>query len=114
MKRIISQALQVAAGGLIAGTVMWLLLTRFIESRVKGVSVYDIVTFVWVAALIGGVALCAAAIPARRAAKLDPQLALRSEEPRGREAVTRPHPFHPHYTPPVIAGECCWDCCLSS
>jgi putative ABC transport system permease protein len=78
MRRIVFQSLQVAAGGLIAGTFAGLLLTRFISSRVKGVSVYDTATFVSVAALMGGLALFAAAIPARRAAKLDPQVALRS------------------------------------
>jgi ABC-type antimicrobial peptide transport system permease subunit len=79
IRRILFQSLQVAAGGLIAGTAIGLVLTRFIASRVKGVSVYDTATFVCVAALLGGVALFAAAIPARRAAKLDPQIALRSE-----------------------------------
>ena len=79
MRRILFQSVRVAAAGLVAGTAIGLLLTRFIASRVKGVSVYDTATFVGVAALLGTLALFAAAIPARRAAKLDPQVALRSE-----------------------------------
>jgi ABC-type antimicrobial peptide transport system permease subunit len=46
---------------------------------VKGTSVYDGATFALVAALVGLVAFLAAAIPARRAARIDPQVALRAE-----------------------------------
>jgi ABC-type antimicrobial peptide transport system permease subunit len=55
------------------------LLARFVAPRVKGVSVYDGATFALVAALAGMVAFLAAAIPARRAARIDPQMALRAE-----------------------------------
>jgi predicted permease len=77
--QLIYQALVVAGAGLAVGTAISGLLARFVAAEVKGVSVYDGATFGFVIALLGVVALLAAAIPARRAARIDPQVALRSE-----------------------------------
>ena len=62
-----------------AGISISALLARFVAPQVKGVSVYDGATFALVAALAGMVAFLAAAIPGRRAARIDPQMALRAE-----------------------------------
>jgi ABC-type antimicrobial peptide transport system permease subunit len=69
----------IAAAGIAIGTLLSLLLARFLISQVKGISVYDTAAFVLAALLLGTVALLAAAIPARRAARIQPNLALRAD-----------------------------------
>jgi ABC-type lipoprotein release transport system permease subunit len=54
-------------------------LTRFIESLLFRVAPTDALTFITVAALLSLIALVAAALPAMRAVRVDPMLALRSE-----------------------------------
>jgi putative ABC transport system permease protein len=56
-----------------------LVLTRFIASMLFGVGSTDALTYVAVAFLISGVALVASYLPARRAAGIDPLVALRHE-----------------------------------
>jgi putative ABC transport system permease protein len=52
---------------------------RLISSLLFGVTAYDAATFVAIAALLGLVALAACWIPARRAMRVDPIVALRYE-----------------------------------
>jgi len=53
--------------------------TRVMRSLLFGVSERDPATFISVAVLLGVVALVASWIPARRAAKVDPLVAMRAE-----------------------------------
>jgi putative ABC transport system permease protein len=53
-----------------------LALTRFLSSQLFGISARDPLTFASVALLLTAVALMACYIPARRAAKVDPLIAL--------------------------------------
>jgi len=65
--------------GVAFGVVATLGVTRLISSMIFGVSPYDPLTFVAVAAILSIVALLACYIPARRAMKVDPMVALRYE-----------------------------------
>jgi putative ABC transport system permease protein len=76
---VVGQGLRLAALGGVAGVIGALALSRFIQSLLFGVGPSDPLTFAAVAVLLTLVALVAAAIPARRAARVNPIVALRSE-----------------------------------
>jgi putative ABC transport system permease protein len=76
---VLGQALGTAAAGVAAGLLGSLALTRLVQSLLFGVSATDPLTFFAVASLLTGVALAASFIPARRASKVDPIVALRYE-----------------------------------
>ncbi len=76
---IVGQGLKLGLLGLAAGAVTALALTRFMSSLLFGVSAADPATFFCVALLLGMVAFLASYIPARRAARVDPMVALRNE-----------------------------------
>jgi predicted permease len=65
--------------GVATGMVMTLAGSRIVDSFLFGVSAYDPWTLATVVPLLGGVTLIAGAIPAWRAARMDPAVALRSE-----------------------------------
>jgi putative ABC transport system permease protein len=73
------QGLQLAGIGLVAGLTGALLLTRLMETLLFGVRPNDPTTLVGVAALITAVAAAASLVPAVRATRVDPMVALRDE-----------------------------------
>ena len=79
MKMITEQGMRLAAIGVGIGLVLALALAKLVSSLLIGVSGYDVPTFVLVPALLAGVALVACYLPARRATKVDPLIALRYE-----------------------------------
>ena len=74
-----SQGMRSVVAGLALGCVASLVLARFIESMLFGVSATDPATFVVTAALFGSVAAAASAIPAQRAVRIQPIEVLREE-----------------------------------
>jgi len=76
---VVGQGLQLAAAGIAGGLLCALVLTRTMASLLFGVTATDTGTFIVVAVILAAVALAATAIPARRAACVDPMVALREE-----------------------------------
>ena len=79
MKLILRQHLIPAIAGVVVGIAGALAVSRFLESLVYGIGATDAVTFACVAVMLVSVAALAAYIPARRATRVDPLIALRAE-----------------------------------
>ncbi|MBS1828266.1 MAG: FtsX-like permease family protein [Acidobacteria bacterium] len=79
MRLFLTRGLRLALLGIAIGTVLTLALTRAVKSFLTGVSPSDPVTYTAVAALLAVVAVVASWVPARRAARTDPIVALRHQ-----------------------------------
>jgi putative ABC transport system permease protein len=79
LRLLISQGARLALVGLAIGVIVALGLARLMVGLIYGVTTSDPLTFVGVAALLVVVALIACYVPARRAMRVDPMVALRSE-----------------------------------
>jgi putative ABC transport system permease protein len=78
-KQVLGRSLVLALIGVGAGLVGAFVVTRVMSSLLFGVSTTDPLTFVVISILLTGVALGASFVPARRATRVDPMIALRYE-----------------------------------
>jgi putative ABC transport system permease protein len=79
MNLIVGEGLKMAAAGVALGLVASLLMSHVLRSLLFGVTATDPFVFAANAAILLLVAVLACAIPARRAARVDPMVALRNE-----------------------------------
>ena len=79
LKMIAAQGMRLAVIGVVIGLLLSLAMARALSSLLIGISGYDVTTFVVVSTLLVMVALIACYLPARRATRIDPLVALRYE-----------------------------------
>jgi len=79
VRMILSEGVRVVAAGVVVGVTASFAVTRSLAGLLYGVSQYDPATFASVALLLVAVAFTASYVPARRAARVDPSVALRQE-----------------------------------
>jgi len=78
-RMILGQGLRLTMAGIVIGGMVSMAAVRVLRTWMYEMSVYDAPTFIAVAALLCSVALFASWLPARRASRVDPVLALRTE-----------------------------------
>jgi predicted permease len=78
-KLVLSHALKLAVAGIVLGLAAAFAVTRTLSSFLYGVTATDPAIFIVTALLMGGIALLASYFPARRATKVNPIIALRTE-----------------------------------
>lgn len=79
LRLVLREGLQLVALGLVLGVVSAIFLQKAVASEIYGVRPLDPLVLATVMALLAIVALAACAVPARRAMRVDPMVALRSE-----------------------------------
>jgi putative ABC transport system permease protein len=78
-RQVMGEAMRLALASLLLGAVTAYILTRLIAAMLFGVGAADVTTYLTVWVILTAVALLATYLPARRAARVDPLIALREQ-----------------------------------
>jgi predicted permease len=76
---VVAEGMRLALAGVLAGALGAALLARYLASELYGVSALDPATFAWTSLVLAAIALMACLVPAVRATRVDPIVALRYE-----------------------------------
>jgi len=76
---VVGEGMRIVAIGVVLGLLGSFAATRLLRSQLFGVGPTDALTFSVVTAILAGVAMLACFLPARRASRVDPMVALRSD-----------------------------------
>ena len=76
LRMVVGHALKLVGIGAVIGLVLALLSTRALAALLYSVSAFDLTTFLFVTITLAGVALLASYVPALRATRADPMIAL--------------------------------------
>ena len=79
LRLVLRQGMLLVACGLLIGIVTALFATQLVGALLVGMSATDPLTFLLISLLLAGVAALAGYVPARRATRVDPMVALRYE-----------------------------------
>jgi predicted permease len=79
LRSMLAQGVRLTATGLALGIFCAIVLSRFLSNLLYGVGTVDLLTYGVAATLLGAAGLLAAYLPARRASRVDPMVALRDE-----------------------------------
>jgi len=79
LRLILRDGMSMTFAGIVIGLIGTLAISRVLASELFGIKPTDPLTFIGVAILLAGVALAACYLPARRATRVDPMVALRDE-----------------------------------
>jgi len=79
LRMVLRQGVRLIGTGVLIGLAIAFAVSRLLANMLVGVSASDPITYASVAVLLGGLALVAGYIPARRAMRVDPMVALRHE-----------------------------------
>ncbi|OLE16073.1 MAG: hypothetical protein AUG83_04455 [Acidobacteria bacterium 13_1_20CM_4_57_11] len=79
LQLVVREGFRPILGGIVVGILLSAVVSRLMAATLFGLSPLDVVSFLGVSVLLGGIALVATVLPARRATKVDPMVVLRYE-----------------------------------
>jgi putative ABC transport system permease protein len=79
LRLVLGRSTPLVVAGLLVGLTAGVALARIVRGLLFGIAPFDVATLLGVAVVLSSVSLCACLLPARRAARIDPITALRTD-----------------------------------